>query len=115
MTLSWLPGDTIHSSLVVALAAIMGIAPAMARTRILWNEPGRPVLAGRTMDWPASIEPVLTMLPRGLVHDGGKLGQATVVTASPLRWTSITRPRDRSVAGWPLDADALRRHVRRGF
>ena len=33
------------------------------------------VLVGRTMDWPESTEPILTVLPRGLAHDGGKLGE----------------------------------------
>ena len=28
------------------------------------------------MDWPESTEPILTVLPRGLKHDGGKLGGA---------------------------------------
>ena len=49
---------------------------------------GTPVLIGRTMDWPTSTDPVLTVLPRGLAHDGGKLGETMVVAANPLRWTS---------------------------
>jgi len=88
VTLRWLFGGAARSSLLVALAATMTIAPAMACTRILWNEPGTPVLIGRTMDWPTSTDPVLMVLPRGLTHDGGKLGGAVVVAASPLRWTS---------------------------
>lgn len=88
MTLPWLLGDAVRSSVLVALAATMTIAPAIACTRILWNEPGTPVLVGRTMDWPTSTDPVLTVLPRGLAHDGGKLGEVVVVAANPLRWTS---------------------------
>ena len=81
-------GGTVRMPLLVALAMTIAIAPAMACTRILWNEPGTPVLIGRTMDWPTSTDPVLTVLPRGLAHDGGRLGGAVVVADNPLRWTS---------------------------
>ena len=43
-------------------------------TRVLWNDNGLAVVAGRTMDWPESTEPILTALPRGLQHDGGAFG-----------------------------------------
>lgn len=79
MTVSWLLG---------VLAATIGVAPAIACTRVLWNEPGTPVLVGRTMDWPTSTDPVLTVLPRGLAHDGGKLGKTVLPVANPLHWTS---------------------------
>ncbi|MFD7610773.1 linear amide C-N hydrolase [Streptomyces sp. NPDC059828] len=57
-------------------------------TRILWNTNDHAVLAGRTMDWPESTEPVLTVFPQGLKHDGGKLADAIVVADNPLLWTS---------------------------
>ncbi|MFF7296543.1 linear amide C-N hydrolase [Streptomyces sp. NPDC008265] len=57
-------------------------------TRILWNTYDGVVLAGRTMDWPESTEPVLTVFPRGLERDGGRLAGDTVVPENPLRWTS---------------------------
>lgn len=57
-------------------------------TRILWNTNGHAVLAGRTMDWPESTEPVLTVFPRGLERNGGALGGTTVVGDNPLLWTS---------------------------
>ncbi|MFE2474579.1 linear amide C-N hydrolase [Streptomyces sp. NPDC059389] len=57
-------------------------------TRILWNTNGHAVLAGRTMDWPESTEPVLTVFPRGLERNGGMLGGTTVVEDNPLLWTS---------------------------
>ncbi|MFG2194031.1 linear amide C-N hydrolase [Streptomyces sp. NPDC048639] len=57
-------------------------------TRILWNTHDHAVLAGRTMDWPESTEPVLTVFPRGVRRDGGKLGGSTVVADNPLTWTS---------------------------
>ena len=78
----------IRLAALVVLVATTAVMPAIACTRILWNEPGTPVLIGRTMDWPTSTDPVLTVLPRGLAHDGGKLGETIVVAANPLRWTS---------------------------
>ncbi|MFG2616793.1 linear amide C-N hydrolase [Streptomyces sp. NPDC048507] len=57
-------------------------------TRILWNTNGHAVLTGRTMDWPESTEPVLTVFPRGMERDGGALAGTTVVGDNPLRWTS---------------------------
>ncbi|MER7732805.1 linear amide C-N hydrolase [Streptomyces erythrochromogenes] len=57
-------------------------------TRILWNTSGHAVLAGRTMDWPESTEPALTVFPRGIERDGGKLAGTDVVGENPLRWTS---------------------------
>ncbi|MFF2789003.1 linear amide C-N hydrolase [Streptomyces sp. NPDC058049] len=57
-------------------------------TRILWNTNNHAVLAGRTMDWPESTEPVLTVFPRGLERNGGTLGSTTVVGDNPLLWTS---------------------------
>ncbi|MFJ9344164.1 linear amide C-N hydrolase [Streptomyces sp. NPDC101733] len=57
-------------------------------TRILWNTNHHAVLTGRTMDWPESTEPVLTVFPRGLARDGGALGNTRVVADNPLLWTS---------------------------
>jgi penicillin V acylase-like amidase (Ntn superfamily) len=61
--------------------------PADACTRVLWNE-GGPVLVGRTMDWPESTHPILTVLPRGLRHDGGKLGDHVLGDPNPMEWVS---------------------------
>lgn len=57
-------------------------------TRVLWNDNRLAVLSGRTMDWPESTEPRLTVFPRGRERDGGLLGGASVVADNPLRWTS---------------------------
>src|SRR5438445_9110940 len=57
-------------------------------TRVLWNENKFGVIAGRTMDWPESTEPLLTATPRGHRRHGGKLAGQTVITANPLEWTS---------------------------
>lgn len=75
------------------VAAAAGFAaavslPADACTRVLWNEDGKSVVVGRTMDWPESTEPVLTVLPRGMERDGGLLGPEAVVADNPARWTS---------------------------
>jgi choloylglycine hydrolase len=56
-------------------------------TRILWQN-GRGVFAGRSMDWPESTEPMLTVMPRGMQRDGGLLGRDRVERANPARWTS---------------------------
>jgi len=56
-------------------------------TRILWeNKLG--VFVGRSMDWPESTEPVLTVFPRGITRDGGLLEGVPVVAENPARWTS---------------------------
>jgi penicillin V acylase-like amidase (Ntn superfamily) len=68
------------------LLAWPGIADAC--TRLLWNDNKLAVVAGRSMDWPESTQPVLTVLPRGLARDGGRAGPNVVVKENPARWTS---------------------------
>ncbi len=72
---------------LLAAAAFLTTA-ADACTRILWNDNGYAVMVGRTMDWPESTQPILTALPRGMARDGGKAGDAVVVSENPARWTS---------------------------
>ena len=76
-------------SLLLLAASVLTADAALACTRILWNDNGHAVMVGRTMDWPESTEPVLTILPRGMARDGGLLGGEAVVTENPARWTSI--------------------------
>jgi choloylglycine hydrolase len=57
-------------------------------TRILWNNNDLGVFSARTMDWPESTMPVLTVLPRGMKRRGGLVGDALVVTENPATWTS---------------------------
>jgi penicillin V acylase-like amidase (Ntn superfamily) len=57
-------------------------------TRVLWNDNSLGVLSGRTMDWPESTEPVLTVTPRGHQRHGGQAGTETVVADNPLEWQS---------------------------
>jgi penicillin V acylase-like amidase (Ntn superfamily) len=67
--------------------AIVAASPAPACTRVLWNKTA-PVVVSRTMDWPESTEPVLTVFPRGLERNGGVVGAEVVVTEHPAKWTS---------------------------
>lgn len=73
-------------------AALLGLAaavlPAQTCTRILWNTNKLAVVAGRTMDWPESTEPVLTVFPRGLTHNGGFVGPVQTEKVNPAIWTS---------------------------
>jgi choloylglycine hydrolase len=75
-----------------ALAAfalgLISLPPAIACTRVLWNNNKLAVVVGRTMDWPESTEPILTVLPRGMKRDGGQFGPTVVVKENPAKWTS---------------------------
>ena len=73
-----------------AATLAVGIAAqcADACTRIFANDKGGSMLVARSMDWATTTEPVLTVLPRGLAHDGGRAGPATVIGDNPLKWTS---------------------------
>ena len=64
------------------------IHPTLACTRALWSDNGLATIVGRTMDWPESTQPILTVLPRGMKRDGGLLSGVAVVKENPLRWTS---------------------------
>ncbi|MFA5958571.1 linear amide C-N hydrolase [Hyphomicrobium sp.] len=71
---------------LMAFAATIRIAEAC--TRVLWNDNDFAVMVGRTMDWPESTQPILTVFPRGLAREGGKAGADVVVADNPARWTS---------------------------
>lgn len=78
-------------ALVTVTAGLLLWQPAAdACTRVLWNNnidfPA--VLVGRSMDWPESTDPVLTVLPRGMKRDGGRAGGEVVVGSNPAQWTS---------------------------
>ncbi len=81
-------GKRFASAALLALAAALPAGSSLACTRVLWNEGGPAILVGRTMDWPESTEPILTVLPRGLRHDGGKLGKESLDDPNPMIWTS---------------------------
>jgi choloylglycine hydrolase len=71
-----------------ALAVVLLTAPADPCTRVLWNTNARGIYVGRTMDWPESTEPVITVFPRGMKRDGGKLGDHAIIADNPATWTS---------------------------
>ena len=79
---------TLLSAVVCASILLVPIRGALACTRILWNDNKLAVVVGRTMDWPESTDPVLTVFPRGKKRDGGRLGSQVVVAVNPARWTS---------------------------
>ncbi len=88
MTYRRLPKAALCAGLVVSLAASLVIGPVDACTRVMWNGGGPAILVGRTMDWPESTEPVLTVLPRGLKHDGGVVAGHSLGDPNPAKWTS---------------------------
>jgi penicillin V acylase-like amidase (Ntn superfamily) len=67
-------------------------------TRVLWNNNHLAVLAGRSMDWPESTEPLIVGFPCGLERDGGRLAGQTI-DQNPLRWTSRYRSLATTVYG----------------
>jgi len=75
------------NSVLCASIIMAPIKAAQACTRILWND-NELAVVGRTMDWPESTQPVLTVFPRGMKRDGGRLGSQIVVAENPARWTS---------------------------
>lgn len=81
-----LSGAVMAAGMMTTVLAFPGLAEACSR--ILWNDNGYAVMVGRTMDWPESTQPILTVLPRGMERDGGKAGTETVVAENPARWTS---------------------------
>lgn len=74
---------------VAATALLAAINPvAHACSRILWNNNQLAVVAGRSMDWPESTMPILTVLPAGMARHGGMAGPEQVVKENPAKWTS---------------------------
>src|SRR5208282_2124467 len=73
---------------MVAIAIGVAVQCADACTRIFANDKGGSMLVARSMDWATTTEPVITVLPRGLTHDGGRVGSTTVIGDNPLKWTS---------------------------
>ena len=73
---------------VAALTIGVSLQTAEACTRILANNKGSFVIVARSMDWATTTEPIITVLPRGLRHDGGRVGPKVEIGENPLRWTS---------------------------
>lgn len=78
-----------HLALVTAATLVAAISPvADACSRILWNNNPLAVIVGRTMDWPESTMPILTVLPSGMERNGGMAGPEVAVQENPAKWTS---------------------------
>lgn len=73
---------------VIVFALSFHLGSADACTRVMWNGGGAGVFVGRTMDWPESTQPILTVLPRGLSHDGGLLAGQSLKDPNAAKWTS---------------------------
>lgn len=71
---------------VLALATVA--RPAQCCSRIFWNDNKLAVVVARTMDWPESTEPILTVFPRGIQRNGGWVGRNQVIHDNPAKWTS---------------------------
>lgn len=73
---------------MIVLALVLVTTPAQSCSRFLWNDNKLGVFVARTMDWPESTEPILTVLPRGMVRHGGKLAGEDIIKDNPAKWTS---------------------------
>lgn len=88
-SLSKLQAFPVFPVISIAIFIILfGSSAAQACTRVLLNENSPAVLVGRTMDWPESTMPIITVFPRGMVRDGGRMGPKIVVLQNALTWTS---------------------------
>jgi penicillin V acylase-like amidase (Ntn superfamily) len=78
------------SKLALAAASIVSLVASevQACSRILWNSNDHAVMVGRTMDWPESTQPVLTLLPRGMARNGGMAGPDVIVAENAATWVS---------------------------
>jgi len=88
-TMKWVT-NCLTTFIVLAFMA-MAFTPwqyADACSRILWNDNKLAVLVGRTMDWPESTQPILTVFPRGMERDGGRAGSQVVVEKNAAKWVS---------------------------
>lgn len=79
---------TLTGAFMATAAVLMPLQSVDACTRVLWNDNDLAVVVGRTMDWPESTEPVLTVMPRGMERDGGRTGSTVTVEENPAQWTS---------------------------
>jgi penicillin V acylase-like amidase (Ntn superfamily) len=80
-----------HQSICVILTVACILSPlssAFPCSRILWNNNKLAVVVGRTMDWPESTQPILTIFPRGMERNGGMIGPEVLVKENPAKWTS---------------------------
>lgn len=75
-------------SAVAMTMALIAWQNAEACSRILWNDNKLAVVVGRTLDWPETTQPILTVFPRGMQRDGGRVGPDIAVKDNPAKWVS---------------------------
>ena len=75
-------------SIFIVSCIVLLSHPAQSCSRYLWNNNNLGVFVSRTMDWPESTEPVLTVFPRGMMRDGGSVGEEVIVKENAAKWTS---------------------------
>jgi penicillin V acylase-like amidase (Ntn superfamily) len=80
--------NAVYGALAAVTIVLAAPQIADACTRILWNNNKLAVVVGRTMDWPESTDPILTVFPRGMSRDGGRAGTMVAVAENPAKWTS---------------------------
>ena len=83
--------NSIRFSVLTLLAIFSAVLIATASepcSRVLWNNNKLAVVVARTMDWPESTEPILTVFPRGVSRNGGLAGTKIAVENNPATWTS---------------------------
>ncbi len=74
--------------LILVLTFFVYSSEAFSCSRFLWNDAELGIYSCRTMDWPESTEPILTVFPRGIKRDGGKVLSEVVVKENAASWTS---------------------------
>lgn len=79
--------QALRTTLAILCTALSATA-AWPCSRYLWNDNDLGVFVARTMDWPESTEPLLTVLPRGMKRDGGKVAGEQIVQENAATWTS---------------------------
>ena len=92
-----------RSAIISALAALSFLfAPMSARpcSRIVWNDNGKAVVVGRSMDWLNPMPTDLYLLPRGIKRDG-MTGKNTLTWTA--KYGSVTAVPTRSGASGSAD------------
>jgi choloylglycine hydrolase len=79
--------NLLRAVLCASLIAL-SLPTALACTRVLWNNNKLAVVVSRTMDWPTTTDPIITVFPRGMKRDRGRIGPHVAVADNPANWTS---------------------------
>ncbi len=66
---------------IFLMIQLSDVSMGRACTRVLWNDSGRDVYVGRSMDWFEDLQSHIWVLPRGMKRGG-------LTKENPLQWTS---------------------------